>query len=615
MSSGYYLRTATRNIVFLVIAATLIVGVWNCEYPQSPVKGNTLPETRLANIPANDTIAQYISLGARPEIQLYWLGDDPDGFVIGYRYRWTDVYQGQRVVQPYQTILNLVSIGTTNLVRVMIVKGTPHSLPDMYRFFSTLTYQDTAIVRAINDSLVTGRAFAVPYRSGAVQGDSVAGADSLMHLSPTTGQFIFDSPTDRNMHIFEVSSIDNNGGIDPTPAVVNFWTLASPAPIAFVTAPVANTPISSGLVDTNQIAIRYATDRFEGIRIDFGAIDQSTDDRVFSWAVDDTVNASSWSPWSESTTAYVTAIQFKPIVTGWHKFYVRAKNRWGVLSNIATYTHSSGQGSFKATIVAIDDSTTPKRILFINNTQSGNGTLGSPDSNQIKAFYSEVMDSLSLTGKFDIATSTPGAGGGLSWLGETTGLIRLGQYSTVILLMEKRHQGLPGVFQLNSDRRQNIERYLQAGGNLIVVGPIDTNSTTGTLVSGWGVFSERFLHVVGITVSGARNCVGARGNINYPTMRVDAAKLPPDSSGAIRGVISGRPKGFGESVGSYLATGTDSLTMILRSVGVRYLAQEPIPPARRTFSTVWFGTPLYYLEKSAVIRGLRRALQDLHEIQ
>ena len=615
MSLGYNFRPTIKHIAFLLVAFGFLVGVWNCEYPQSPQKGNTLPETRLANIPANDTIARYITLGVRPEIQLYWLGDDPDGFVVGYRYRWTDVYRGQRVVQPYQTILNLVSIGTTNLVRVMVIKGTPRSLPEMYRFFSTLTFQDTAIIRKINDSLVTGRTFAVPYKTGVVPGDSVAGADSLMHPSPTTGQFIFDSPADSNMHIFEVSSIDNSGGVDPSPAVVNFWTLHSPAPIAFVTAPVANTPISGGLVDTNQIAIRYPTDRFLGIRIDFNAIDQSTDDRVFSWAVDDTLDPRSWTPWSPTTTAYVTAISFKPIVTGWHRFYVRAKNRWGVLSNIATYTHSSGQGSFKATIVAIDDTTHPKRVLIVNNTQSGNGTPGNPDSNQVKAFYSEVMDSLGLTGKFDIMTSGPGVGGGLTWLGETTGLIHLGQYSTVIFLMEKKHQGLPGVFQLNSDRRQNIERYLQAGGNLIMVGPVDTNATAGTLVSGWGSFSATFLHVGDLTVSTARNCIGARGNITYPTIRFDPTKLHPDSLGAIRGILSGRPITFGESVGSFLATGADSLSWLTRSVGVRYLAPDPIPPARRTFSTVWYGTPLYFGEKSAVIQALRNALKNLHEIQ
>ena len=118
-------------------------------------------------------------------------------------------------------------------------------------------------------------------------------------------------------------------------ATVNFWTLKSPAPVARIVAPVVNTEISLGLVDTTQVAIRHATNRFQGLRIDFLALDPSTFDLVFSWSVDDTVNASSWTPWSIDQIAFVTASSFKPVVSGWHRFYVRARNRWGVLSNIA----------------------------------------------------------------------------------------------------------------------------------------------------------------------------------------------------------------------------------------------------------------------------------------
>lgn len=583
----------------------IVLGLISCEFPKSAPLGNSLPETRLANIPANDTIAQYISLGVRPEVQLYWLGDDPDGYVIGYRYRWTDVYRGQRVEQPYRTILNLVSIGASPLLRVMMVRGTPRSLPEMYRFFSTLTNQDQNLINQINDSLATGRPFAVPYKTGIVPGDSVVGADSIMHRSPTTGQFIFDSPADSNMHIFEVASIDNSGEVDPTPAIVHFWTLRSPAPIVTVTAPVVNTDISSGLADTDQIAIRYATDRFRGIRIDFTAIDQSTDERVFQWAVDDTVDPAAWSPWQESTTAYVTASSFRPIVSGWHRFYVRAKNRWGVLSNIATYNHSSGQGSFKATVPEIDSPGYVPRTVIINAFPPGTGALGSPDSNQVKAFYSEVMDSVGLTDKFDIRS------GPLTWLDQSASVIYLGRYSTVIFLVERK---LPVIgaapYQLNTGRQANLRRYLQAGGNLVFVGPIDSTVFSGTPFSN---FAYVYFHRTGHRRNDALDCVGMAGVLGYPDIRIDPNKLPADSLGAVRFVLSSIPVTFGETIGQFVSR-TNDLAWQGAPVAFRYLAPEPTPPARRTFSVVNFGIPLYFCQKSSVIQAMRKALTDVHQL-
>ena len=527
--------------------------------------------------------------------------------MIAYRYRWTDVYRGQRVVQRYSTILNIVSIGTSNLPRVMMVKGTPRSLPEMYRFFSTLTNQDQTLIQAIIDSLVTKRPFAVPYKSGIVAGDSVMGADSVVHRSPTTGQFIFDSPADSNMHIFEVSSIDNDGGIDPTPAVVNFWTLKSPAPIVRVSPPIVNTDISRGLSDTDQVAIRHRTTRFQGIRIDFSAIDQSTDERVFQWAVDDTLNPASWSDWSESTTAFVTASSFKPIRSGWHRFYVRAKNRWGVLSNIATYTHSSGQGSFKATVPDIDDPDfVGPRVLIINDIPNLPGTVGNPDSNQIKAFYREVMDSCGLTGKFDIRSN------GVQWLDQSASVITLGKYSSVIFLAERK---LPvigaAIYQLNAGRQGNLKRYLQAGGNLIFVGPIDSTVFSG--IPFW-MWARDVFHTANYRRNNQLDCVGMTGINGYPDIRIDPSKLPADSLRAARFVMVNQPLGFAEPIGRFISR-TDDPDFNGQTVSVRFLAPDPIPPARREYSIVNFGIPLYFCEKSSVIAAMRKALRDIHEIQ
>lgn len=601
-----------RTVLLAVLLAGVMLGLWNCNYPDTPAAGNSLPTTRLANVPANDTIAQYISLGVIPEITLFWLGDDPDGYVVAYRYRWIDFFSGQQRPQPYQTVLNLVSIGPTPLERMMLVKGNQNSIPNIYTFFATLTNQDGALISAIGDSLATGRTFAVPYKTGLVVGDSVAGADSVIHRSPTTGRFIFDSPADSNMHRFEVSSIDNNGGIDPNPAYVNFWTLRSPAPLVTVTAPVVNTQISAGLSDTNQIAIRHATDRFPGLRIDFSAIDFSTDERVFSWAVDDTLDPASWSPWSENTFALVTASSFKPIVTGWHNFYVRAKNRWGVLSNIATYRHSTGQGSFKATIVAIDSVGYVPRILVINSAPPPSGAVPwGIDTTASRNFYSGLLDAVGKSGKYDIWTVA-----GRPIASAFPSVITLGQYSTVILLMDQKLPAIGGaVYQFDPTRQTNMKRYLTAGGNLIFSGPVNYI----TAIQNFEPWSVEIFHTLPSPPPYPQRMNinldfrGTRGHNGYPDLTIDPAKLPADSLGSLRQIIVNIPAGFGETIGWFNSRTSDPIWNNA-PVGIRFLAPDPVPPARRTYSVVHFGFPLYYAEQASAIQAMQKALTDVHEL-
>ena len=438
------------NVVGFLVTAAVVLLLWSCQYPQSPANANTFPETRIANIPQNDTIAKYIGQGVFPEFDLYWLGDDPDGYVIGYKYRWTDIYRGVSTRNSPTTILNIAGLAGAGLSNTIIVKGTPRSLPEMYRFFSTLSGVDAGLIMAIGDSLATRRTFAVPYKTGIVPGDSIAGADSSVHRSPTTGRFIFESPADSNMHRFEVSSIDNSGAEDPTPAVVNFWTLRSPNPIAL---------IAGRLFTDGSFAIRQKTDRFIGLGFIFGSYDPSTFDVKFSWSVDDTLPASRWSPWSEDNIAYVTASDFNPIATGTHIIYVRAQNRWGVVSQITRAT-------FRAVVPPIDDPAYPKRILIFNTNANGNGTLGRPSKDQISSFYGAVMDSLGKSGQYDIWNTTPIANTHKYPPRDT-----LARYSTILVLAES-HRLSSGVASspIYSAVQSSLTEYLSIGGNLIYSG-------------------------------------------------------------------------------------------------------------------------------------------------
>ena len=58
-----------RSLAMLVLFASLIGLIWSCKEPPGGPHGNTPPDTRLANVPVNDTIALYIRNGAIPEIE------------------------------------------------------------------------------------------------------------------------------------------------------------------------------------------------------------------------------------------------------------------------------------------------------------------------------------------------------------------------------------------------------------------------------------------------------------------------------------------------------------------------------------------------------------------
>jgi hypothetical protein len=593
------------TLAFAVACILTAIPIQSCKYPNTPMAANSFPETRLSNIPPNDTIAQYIRLGVIPEIVLYWNGSDPDGYLIGYKYRWIDISGGRRVENPHSTIMNIVSLGPQTLDQMIMVKGTPRSLPEMYRFFSTLALTDTPLIRVMIDSLATGRSFAVPYKSGIVPGDSVFGADTTNHRSPTRGKFIFDSPADRNMHRFEISSIDNNGSVDPSPAVVNFWTLRSPTPFMRINAPSVTPPSSVGLIDTTQVAIRYATNRFRGLQVDFSALDQSTFDIVYSWSVDDTVRPESWSSWSTSTSAFITASSFRPVRSGWHRFYVRARNRWGVLSNIATYNHprSPNGESFKAIVPDIDSVGFPRRILVYNSTPPGDGTLGQPTSQQLAAFYGEILDSAGKSGLYDFFVPTVS--------NRFPSQEQWGRYSTTVFVIDRRTQ-FPGVFQLNTDAQNLLRKYLQVGGNLIFSGPADT-----TMILGYSGFAGEFFHSPPFGYptgrrNGDRDFVGAKGQLGYPNLRIDPAKLPPDSLGALRNISINIPSGFAQIIGTFDSR-SNNPNFEDQPMASRFLAPDPTPPARREYSVIHFGFPMYFAERSAAIQAMRKALTDVKE--
>lgn len=596
----------------IVLSVLALVGANSCRnVPGDPGKPypNQPPNTRLANLPVNDSTGQYIHLGRIPEKTLQWVGDDVDGFVIAYRLRWTDSTRSGVITNPWITILNVSNIGDDRLDTLILVQGTPRSLFDIYSFFATFDPLPRAAAerRRIKDSLATGRPFAVPYQTGIVPGDSVVGADPLNFETPTKGTFIFASPGDRNKHKFEVASIDNKNEVDPTPAYTYFWTLQSDTPKVYFTSPL---PIAMRYV------LRYPTEHNPGLRFAFYAIDPSTSDIVYSYAVDfprtpgipDSLlhNTLQWSPWNPVPQALVTARDFRHIDSTRHGLYIRARNRWGVVSPIRDTV-------FFAKVPPIDDPNWPKRTLIINNNKisgiSATDTVDVVPDSAVRAFYSDIMNSL----RVDPNIMADGLITGYRFWNVVTGpttssfppIDTLVHYTHVLFLAEQEVPILgPDASRrrLTSGRQEILRTYLNVGGNIIYSG---TPYIARLISPSYPWFREVF-HADTSARNELVDFVGVGGLEGYPTMRIDSSKVP---IGAIKNITLSIPIGFGRPI-SVFHSATGNPLFHNRPLGIKYHGAL-IPPARRTFSSVYFGFPLYYAMRDDVFLALRQAYIDI----
>ena len=601
-------RLSISFVSYLLSCALLAFVAGGCENPEGPVKPNTAPDTRLANVPANDTIAKYILQGAIPEETLYWVGDDPDGYVIAFRYSWTDVYGGTSSPNDTVTLLNLTTIGETPLDTLVIVSEftarNPGSLFRIYNFLATLDPNDAGTLDRIIDSLSTLRPFTLPYPSGAILTDSIRGADPLNNEAPTKGIFIFDSPADSNLHKFQVWAVDNSGAIDPTPATLHFWTLPSPGLIVEIEA--------GPTLSTNAYVLRYPTERNPGLLFQFDGEDVSTDQRDFSWVVDDTVN---WSAWDPQDYAVVSALNFQETGSDTHTFYLRGRNRWGVISPTVSRM-------FTASVPAIDDPNWPKKTLVMINCRILPGAptpnwMPPVDTTAVKDFYIEVLDSLGKTLGTNYDTWVNASH--TSYAFPTRDV--LSQYTSILLLSEQELPFLGSGSQgkIVQAKQDLLEEYLNIGGKLIFSSPPAIRFS----LTPYDVFADAFLHVLTdssatpfpFLQNGAYDFVGAVGKLGYPSVSLDTAKtatFPAEADGAIKNIALNYPRGFGQTIFEFDSKSGDPV-FDNAPLGVRYLAPPALPPARETYSVVYFGFPLYYLKMSDVIAVLGKAFEDINE--
>lgn len=522
------------------------------EHPNQP------PHTSLANIPVNDAAGKYPQ--STPTVTLYWVGNDPDGFVTAFRYRWS--YDSSRVTvyHPWTTILNYEFMGYT-----LITQGNVSNVPAVYHYFATLAPSSTdSVVNKLeaNDSLY-------------VQGDTVFPAGSEI-INPDEGSFIFESRDTLNPHTFEVAAVDNEAAIDPHPASVTFWTPQAVSPIAQIIPPY---PADSTFV------IDKLTDTFNGISFYFQAIDPYSKGMLYSWCVD----SLHWSPFSDNASAVVTGADMKPPYTGPHIFYVRAKNDFGLISAPAADT-------FNVIVPAFAGPNPVHRILLIDATRNGAGTKGFPTDAELDSYYGMLLDSSGESGKYDL------------WDVKKSGFpgrLTIAQYSAVVMFDDSYLGDLS--VRISSDDEQLLSQYLNVGGKLIMSGWQFTSA-----IDNPDSFFIDNVHLESVSlgdpqfyqVNNSHDFIGATGKDGYPDMMLDSTKIPSTWNGGLQEISAIAPRGFGEITCTYNSK-SDSSAFQGRPVGVRYLGV--------TYSVVYFGFPLYFVDQPAAIKAIRKALSDIGE--
>jgi hypothetical protein len=366
------------------------------------------------------------------------------------------------------------------------------------------------------------------------------------------------------------------------------------------------------------------TETSPGLTFRFIASDPSTSELFYSWIVDDTVETAThrWSPWSANPTALVAARDFRYFTPNTHKIYVRAKNRWGVISeptDSMLVPYSSGGSTFYtvrdtffiASVPPIDTLGHPKRTLIINNNSR-------VDTAAVNSFYSQIMDAIGRTGQYDIWTVATPRPPLPAYAFPPRAIFA--KYTSVLIAYDSASNqifGEDGQRRISTLKRDSLAEYLDIGGKLIYSGTQNMSFAIQDYIV-WD--STRFRAVPYLTVSdrkvvmdSTRSFVGAKGLLGYPNVRLDTNKVARDSLGsALSRICLNFPINFGQPIFAFDSR-TDSVGIENQPIGIRYLAGPPEPGCRRLYSTIFLGFPLYYSDRSDAIEVLRKAFQDLNE--
>jgi len=484
------------NIIKTFLLVFIIVIWTSCQKPTEP-NPNDPPNTTVANIPRDgDTLFALQTL--------YWDGEDNDGYVKGYQYRY-----------------------------------------------------------------ITHRL---------VQGDSVVQVWKYTDQTSLTVAFLSDD--DLNKQVFEVRAVDNNGAVDPTPAVKILYTQRTYFPITTIEKPANN---------EKYFAEDQTTDWWQGIELIYKARDPDEEGGIveYAWSVDN----GGWH-WTEDTLIYIPPGEFSQPLTGQHVIRATSRDNTNLVDPIGD-----------SVIVTLVKPTFERDILIIDETDESNFPFGTvhPTDQQVDQFYSDIFQT------------------SYQWDFKSRGIPpkdTLGQYRLVVWHADDYPSSLPHKIVNYTDI---IEDYLDVGGKFFMSGWRILKSfawdQSFPLSFNEGTFVHDYLHIISVdeTFGYTGDCIGFIGvGDSFDDIRIDSTKLidfpfiiPGQSWGLTNINLIIQPAGFTDVIYTYNNAFNSQFPQYRgKACGLRYYGSS--------FDAVILGFPVFFLVKEDAEVMVNQVLQNLN---
>jgi len=252
------------------------------------------------------------------------------------------------------------------------------------------------------------------------------------------------------------------------------------------------------------------------------------------------------------------------------------------------------------------------KILLLNESQNGDGSLAFPYRADLDSFYVNILTGLGIP-REDIS---------VVWIGfDERGFpyfpsrSLIAEYSLVFLYGDIQVPStllLKDSLQLTYTRQAIIRDYCYVGGRFMMCGwgmmrPVNIQRDSPDPAG----FPDRILHISAASAklivansSKAGDCIGATGVIGYPDLHLDPTKLDTAWHNGLAFTVATYPSGFGEIIQKYSSfSGNTTYEQI--PVSVRYKGI--------TFNTVYYGLPLYYMQRPGVDSALAIGIRDLKD--
>jgi len=364
--------------------------------------------------------------------------------------------------------------------------------------------------------------------------------------------FVFESPNDKNFHIFEIAAIDNKGKTDSSPAKLRFWTKKGPeTETELISFPSDETIVSE---NTNKY--------WKGLVFIFN-------DKNSKYAFK--INNSEWSDYIYNDTIILSGKHFPN--TGDYTIYFKSRNKY--------YMEDKSPLEFNIKIIK---PIRTKELLLIDMTSDGISLPGNPTDEETDSFYKDILRDNNIN--FDI------------WDVNKEGCFpdRLLLSNYKIIFIYSDHNFNTSENKLFFDDIQKLNEFLFTGGNIIIscksINNLFYNNEQAFLFF-YELFQiENNFNTIEILKSTQLNKI----NI-YPELEIEQSKIPFEWYGGLQNIQTFYPRAFNKSI--YFLDSTNKINTTISLLNTK------------VYKAVLSTLPLYYFKYDGVKQLIKIIFENL----